>query len=77
MYPWLVRHELGHAFGYWHTDNPTDVMYGIAGLGCEGMPSARERYHAAIAYSRPVGNRDPDDDTSTATILSLPRVTVY
>jgi hypothetical protein len=39
--------------------------------------ATRERYHAAIAYSRPVGNRDPDDDSSTATILSLPRITVY
>jgi hypothetical protein len=47
------------------------------GTNCDITPSARERYHAAIAYSRPVGNRDPDDDSSTATILSLPRVTVY
>jgi len=26
---------------------------------------------AAIAYSRPVGNREPDDDGSTSVVLSL------
>ena len=76
IYPWLVRHELGHAFGYWHTDNPDDVMYGKQGPGCDGMPSARERYHAAIAYNRPVGNLDPDSDPTSA-VLSLPFRMVY
>jgi hypothetical protein len=46
-------------------------------LNCDALPSARECYHAAIAYSRPVGNVDPDDDTKTSVVLSLPRVTVY
>lgn len=76
IYPWLVRHELGHAFGYWHTDNPADVMYGLAGPGCDGMPSARERYHAAIAYSRPVGNTDPDNDP-TSVVNLLPAKIVH
>jgi Metallo-peptidase family M12B Reprolysin-like len=74
--PQTIRHEFGHAMGFYHTDSPTDVMM-LAAPGCDNQSSARERAHAAIAYARPVGNVDPDDDTRTATILSLPRVTVY
>jgi hypothetical protein len=53
--PRTARHELGHAFGYYHTDNPLDVMYGGA-LGCDATPSAREQYHATLAYQSPVGS---------------------
>jgi hypothetical protein len=69
IYPKLVRHELGHAFGFWHTDQPGDIMYGQSSLGCDGMPSAREQYHAAIAYSRQAGNTDPDNDPAGTAFL--------
>jgi hypothetical protein len=62
--------------GFRHTDSDGDVVFRNA-LNCDALPSARERYHTMIAYSRPLGNQDPDEDTSTATILSLPRVTAY
>ena len=62
--------------GFYHTDQPTDVMH-ASDRTCDKPITARERYHAAIAYSRPVGHRHPDDDTSTATILGLLRITVY
>jgi Matrixin len=75
--PRMVSHELGHALGFWHTDNTRDVMYPTYQSNCDPQPSERERYHAAIAYSRPVGNRDPDDDSQTSVVLSLPRVTVH
>jgi hypothetical protein len=71
--PRLVRHELGHAFGFWHTDNQNDVMFKTA-LGCDLLPSARERAAAAIAYARPVGNQDPDSDPSSVVTLSPLRV---
>jgi hypothetical protein len=59
--PGTVRHELGHAMGFFHTGDTQDLMNGIVG-SCDGHASARERFHAALAYARPVGNRDIDDD---------------
>lgn len=52
VYPRLVRHELGHAMGYYHTDGAQDVMssFPVARTACEGLPSDRERRHAKIAY---------------------------
>ena len=52
VYPRLVRHELGHAMGYYHTDRLDDVMYGqsIAFSQCDTLPSERERRHARFAY---------------------------
>lgn len=52
--PRTARHELGHAFGYWHTDSDGDVMRNGA-LGCDAQPSAREVYHATLAYQSAVG----------------------
>lgn len=52
VYPRLIRHELGHAMGYYHTDSLTDVMYGqaIPPNACDALPSDRERRHAKFAY---------------------------
>lgn len=61
IYPRVVRHELGHAFGYYHTDSPNDVMYGaqIAANTCDLRPSARERQYAKYVYGRPPAGVDP------------------
>jgi hypothetical protein len=55
VYPRLVRHELGHAMGYYHTDRNSDVMYGstITSDTCDLLPSDRERRHAKIAHGAP------------------------
>ena len=52
IYPRLVRHELGHAMGYYHTDSVDDVMYGqaIPASACDLRPSDRERRLAQVAY---------------------------
>jgi hypothetical protein len=69
----VVRHEFGHAMGYFHTDSPQDVMYRVANQ-CDTPLSAREAYHAAVAYTRPVGNQDPDTDPTSAVSLAPMRV---
>lgn len=58
-----IRHEFGHAMGFYHTATRLDLMYQRGTEGrCGLMMTARERYHAAIAYQRPIGNTDPDTD---------------
>ena len=53
IYPRLIRHELGHSMGYYHTDSLADVMYGqaIPPNACDVLPSDRERRLAKLAYS--------------------------
>jgi len=72
--PTVIRHELGHAMGFWHTDGPSDLMKGGNWTNGDLQPSARERAAAAIAYSRPVGNTDPDVDP--ASVVTLAPMTV-
>ena len=53
VYPRLIRHELGHAMGYYHTDDPDDVMFGraISSAQCEATPSERERRLARFVHA--------------------------
>jgi hypothetical protein len=69
----VVRHELGHAFGFFHTDSRNDVMW-YQDIDCNKDVSERERYHAAIAYARPMGNADPDADPVSAVHVAPMRV---
>ena len=64
MAPGLVRHELGHTMGFFHTNDAGDLLTARVGFAaaCSGRASERERLHAAIAYSRSPGNLDPDAD---------------
>jgi hypothetical protein len=71
--PRVIRHELGHALGFWHTDSASDVMV-ASSAACDMPISARELAAAAIAYQRPVGNLDPDTDPSGTVNLAPMRV---
>ena len=63
---------MGHALGFFHTSSTDDLMFNTVRV-CDGAVSSRERLHAAIAYSRPIGNVDPDSDPQTTVNLqSLP-----
>jgi hypothetical protein len=76
----VVMHEVGHTLGFFHVSDQNSVMYPFAPGNCPpGELSASERYHAAIAYSRPRGNLDPDNDPSSGRFLSddaSPRILV-
>lgn len=65
--PRTAKHELGHAFGYYHTDSQDDLMRNGA-LGCDANPSARERYHAQLAYQSAIGTTTALPATSWPTI---------
>jgi hypothetical protein len=64
----VVVHEVGHALGFFHVGDQKSVMYPRAPGNCPlGELSADERYHAAIAYQRPRGNVEPDNDPASGT----------
>ena len=70
--PRTVRHELGHALGFFHTGIEADVMSGLQWRTemADEQPTPHELYHAAIAYRRIVGNQDPDQDPASAVNLA-------
>lgn len=45
-----AKHELGHALGYWHTDNLNDLMTGLPTPLCDAGLSARELQAVAYKY---------------------------
>jgi Matrixin len=68
----VVIHEVGHALGFFHVSDRGSIMYPfIAGDCPAGELSGAEKYHSAIAYSRPRGNADPDADPSSARALDI------
>jgi Matrixin len=75
----VVMHEVGHALGFFHVADKASVMYpDDISPTCAGALSAAEVFHANIAYSRPNGNTDPDDDPDDQGVLGFrkPRIRI-
>jgi hypothetical protein len=68
--PRTVKHELGHAMGLWHTGQSADLMSGVGVSECDRNMTARELQYLDYLYRRPVGNTDPDNDPSSAVLLT-------
>lgn len=57
--PLVAKHELGHAMGYSHTDSDGDLMAATFQGVCDKDLSARERFHAQVAYTHAAGSMEP------------------
>jgi hypothetical protein len=68
----VVDHEITHIMGYYHTLDTIIDSFSGAGCNGNGRPE-RTRFHSAIMYARPPGNRDPDIDPNTVFQAQAPR----
>ncbi|HTV22903.1 MAG TPA: hypothetical protein VMG12_29635 [Polyangiaceae bacterium] len=51
----IGRHEMGHAFGFGHFGNTTQVMYPTAGQFCSSKPGIAQEYRDALAIFNSAG----------------------
>ena len=71
----LVLHEVGHALGFFHVEERNAVMFPFLPGNCPpGRLTAAEAYHSAIAYTRPRGNTDPDNDPPSGAFIEPPTI---
>ena len=61
---YVSEHEVTHTMGFWHTSQSGWEFFSQPGCPGNGRPELA-RHHAAVMYSRPPGNRDPDVDANT------------
>jgi len=63
----VAAHEIQHTMGYYHTWISYAPLY--ADPDCDAANLSESlRYHAAVTYSRPRGNLDPDTDPEGFTL---------
>ena len=68
-----IRHEIGHALGFWHTADKGTLMFPTSsGCGAADL-SQQERDAGRIAYARPLMNVEPDSDPAGTAFLRAAR----
>jgi hypothetical protein len=67
-------HETTHALGFWHHNDAGGLMSRTAPTGGARGLNTVEAFHSKIAYARPRGNTDPDNDPATAHPLGTRRI---
>jgi hypothetical protein len=64
--PETIWHEVGHIAGFWHVEGKHVMAPMFSGFCTPyAQLSAAEQHHSRIVYSRPYGNRDPDNDPAS------------
>jgi hypothetical protein len=67
----IVDHEITHTMGYFHTLDIVNDTFSGPGCSGSGRPDY-VRFHSAIMYARPPGNRDPDIDPTDVFQVQAP-----
>lgn len=68
-YAAVFAHELGHALGFFHVSTQGSMMYPQQrNSNMADAPAEKERAHMTIAYKRPVGSRDIDQDPALSSL---------
>ena len=70
----LIMHEVGHALGFYHTENPDDIMHSpVGGHGANFTPL--EQHHGRFAYTQPRGASYADIALGAVGLRRLPWAT--
>ena len=51
----LIMHEIGHALGFYHTEDPEDIMHRTTAWGHSDNFRPLEQHHGRFAYTQPRG----------------------
>ena len=71
----LIMHEIGHALGFYHTEDPDDIMHRTASGGHGDNFTPFEQHHGRFAYTQPRGASYADIALGAVGLRRPPRAT--